>query len=107
MWVKEIHTMSGMNQKLRQGRPVAYFILIGLRDQLKKIPEPSISLNLYSASTHTFTPNSPVRNLNVIFDQSLGFSNHITHLSRSCFMHISATFEESVLCSISKLHLPS
>src|SRR6218665_3845371 len=38
------------------------FILIGPRDQLKKIPDPSISLNLDSASTHTFTPTSPVRN---------------------------------------------
>src|SRR6218665_1727205 len=64
------------------------FILIGLRDQLKKSPDPSISLNLDSASTHTFTPTFPVRNLGVIFDQNLSFSDHITQLSRSCFMHI-------------------
>src|SRR6218665_3094273 len=63
-------------------------LLIGLRDQLKKIPAPSISLNLDSASTHTFTPTSPVRNLGVIFDQNLSFSDHITQLSRSFFMHI-------------------
>src|SRR6218665_3855513 len=63
-------------------------ILIGLRDQLKKIPDPSISLNLDSASTHTFTPTSPVRNLGVIYDQNFSFSDHITQLSRSCFMHI-------------------
>src|SRR6218665_2479899 len=59
------------------------FIPIGIRDQLKKIPDPSISLNLDSASTHTFTPTSPVRNLGVIFDQNLRFSDHITQLSRS------------------------
>ena len=64
------------------------FILIGLRDQLKKILDPSISLNLDSALTHTFTPNSPVPNIGVIFDQNLSFSNHITQLPRSCFMHI-------------------
>src|SRR6218665_1134261 len=64
------------------------FIVIGLREQLKKIPDPSISLNLDSASTHTFTPTSTVQNLGVIFDQNLSFSDHITHLSRSCFMHI-------------------
>src|SRR6218665_1102773 len=64
------------------------FILIGLRDQLKKIPDPSISLDPDSASTHTFTPTSPVRNLGVTFDQNLSFSDHITQLSRSCFMHI-------------------
>src|SRR6218665_150067 len=64
------------------------FLLIGLRDQLKKIPDPSISLNPDSALTHTFTPTSPVRNVGVIFDQNLSFSDHITQLSRSCFMHI-------------------
>src|SRR6218665_512599 len=63
-------------------------ILIGLRDQLKKIPDPSISLNPDSASTHTFTPTSLVRNFGVIFDQNLIFSDHITQLSLSCFMHI-------------------
>src|SRR6218665_1262078 len=64
------------------------FILIGLHDQLKKIPDPTIFLSPDSASTHTFTPTSPVRNLGVIFDQNLSFLDHITQLSRSCFMHI-------------------
>src|SRR6218665_391978 len=63
-------------------------ILIGLRDQLKKIRDPSISLSLDSVSTHAFTPTSPVRKLGVIFDPNLSFSDHITQLSRSCFMHI-------------------
>src|SRR6218665_1552218 len=63
------------------------FLLIGLQNQLKKIPDPSISFNPDSASTHTFTPTSPVRNLGVIFDQNRSFSDHITQLSRFCFMH--------------------
>src|SRR6218665_566335 len=63
------------------------FIVIGLGEQPKKITDPSISLNLDSASTHTFTPTSTVQNLGVIFDQNLIFSDHITHLSHSCFMH--------------------
>src|SRR6218665_776318 len=75
------------------------FLLIGLRDQLHKIPDPSISLNPNSASTHTFTPTSPVCNLGVIFDQNLSFSDHITQLSRSCFMHI-RDLREFALCSI-------
>src|SRR6218665_844077 len=37
---------------------------------------------------HTFTPTSPVRNSGVIFNQNLSFSDHITQLSRSCFIHI-------------------
>src|SRR6218665_99000 len=66
------------------------FLLIDLRDQLKKVPEPYISINPDSASTHACicTPTSPVRNLGVIFDQNLSFSDHITQPSRSCFMHI-------------------
>src|SRR6218665_1007466 len=64
------------------------FILIGLREQLMNIPDPSISLNLENASIHTFTKNSSVCNLCVIFDKNLSFSNHITRLTRICFMHI-------------------
>ena len=83
--VKQISTW--MTSNLRCLNPSkTKFILIGLRDQLKKIPDPSTFLSLDSALTHTFTPTSPVRNLAVIFDQS--FSDHITQLSRSCFMHI-------------------
>ena len=47
-------------------------------------PDPSISFNLDPTSTHTFSPTSPVRNLDVIFDQNLSFSDHITYISRSC-----------------------
>src|SRR6218665_479545 len=50
------------------------FILIGLRDQFKKIPDPSISLNLDSASSllvHAYprpSPNSPyARSQNCIY----------------------------------------
>src|SRR6218665_2204051 len=32
--------------------------------------------------------DAPVRNLGVTFDPHLSFSNHISNLSRSCFMHI-------------------
>src|SRR5678815_4080884 len=41
-----------------------------------------------SSSSLTFTSDAPVRNLGVTFDPHLSFSNHITNLSRSCFMHI-------------------
>ena len=63
------------------------FILIGLRDQLKK-SQTIFSHNLDSASTNKFIANSPVRNLDVIFDQNLSVSDHITYLPRSCLMHI-------------------
>ena len=63
------------------------FILLCLRYQLNKIPDPSISLNLDSASTHTFTPTSPVRNLGVIFDQNLSFSDHSHHSALSLLFH--------------------
>src|SRR6218665_1081362 len=55
--------------------------------QIKKIPDSSIRLSNNSSST-TFISDAPVRNLGVTFDPHLSFSNHITNLSRSCFMHI-------------------
>src|SRR6218665_1063948 len=63
------------------------FIIIGLPAQIKKIPYPSIHLSNNSSST-SFTSDAPVRNLGVTFDPHLSFSNHISNLSRSCFMHI-------------------
>src|SRR6218665_946635 len=63
------------------------FIIIGLPAQIKKIPDSSIRLSNNSSST-TFISDAPVRNLGVTFDPRLSFSNHISNLSRSCFMHI-------------------
>ena len=63
------------------------FIILGLPDQIRKIPDPSIHLSTNSSS-HAFTSDSPVRNLGITFDPHLSFSNHISNLSRSCFMHI-------------------
>src|SRR6218665_269346 len=81
--------------------------IVDLREQLKKIPDPSISLNLDSVSTHTFTPTSTVQNLGAIcFTKTLAFpiTSLIFPALASCISRISATFEESALCSISKLH---
>src|SRR6218665_1259490 len=63
------------------------FIIIGLPAQIKKIPDPSIHLSDNSSST-CFTSDAAVRNLGVTFDPHLSFSNHISNLSRSCFIHI-------------------
>src|SRR6218665_643368 len=63
------------------------FIIKGLSAQIKKIPDHSIHLSNNSSST-TFTSDTPVRNLSVTFDPHLSFSNYISNLSRSCFMHI-------------------
>src|SRR6218665_275335 len=63
------------------------FIIIGLLAQIKKIPDPSTHLSNHSSST-TFTSDAPVHNFGVTFDPHLSFSNHISKLYRSCFMHI-------------------
>src|SRR6218665_3299986 len=42
----------------------------------------------YNSSSTSFTSDASVRNLGVTFDPHLSFSNHISNLSRSCFMHI-------------------
>src|SRR6218665_3236389 len=63
------------------------FIIIGLPAQIKKIPDSSIRLSNNSSFT-TFISDASVRNLGVTFDPHLSFSNHISNVSRSCFMHI-------------------
>src|SRR6218665_3471777 len=83
------------------------FIFICLREQLKKIPDPFISLNLDSTSTHTSTPTSPVRNLGVIFNQNLDFSDHIIHLSNSCFMHIRPMLDLKTASTIATFIVPA
>ena len=62
------------------------FLIIGLHvpAQMKKLYDPSIHL---SNNSSTFTSDAPVSNLGVTFDPDLSFSNHISNLSRSYFMH--------------------
>jgi hypothetical protein len=56
-----------------------------LTDRIKKIPDPSIRLSTYSSS-HTVTSDSNVRKLGITFHPH--FSNQISNLSCSCFMHV-------------------
>ena len=60
------------------------FMLIGLRQQISKISNPSLSL----PSNHPITPTDSVRNLGFIFDSSLTFSKRISSLSSACNHHI-------------------
>src|SRR6218665_2200557 len=46
------------------------------------------TLPTLNSSSSSFPSDAPVRNLGVTFDPHLFFSNHISNLSRSCFMHI-------------------
>jgi len=52
------------------------FLLIGLKQQLSKIQDCSLT------TTHS------ARNLDFIFDKHLTFSDQITALSKSCYYHI-------------------
>ena len=60
------------------------FLLIGLRQQLAKIPEPSLTL---SDST-IVSPASSARNLGFIIDPHLNFTDQVSSVTRSCFYHI-------------------
>src|SRR6218665_3972157 len=52
-------------------------------------PRLLISIRLSNnSSVTTFISDAHVRNLGVTFDPQLSFSNHISNLSRSCFMQI-------------------
>ena len=60
------------------------FLLIGLPTQLAKIDNPSLSM----PSSTSIKPVASARNLGVIFDSNLSFSDHISNISKTCFAHI-------------------
>ena len=60
------------------------YMLIGLRPQISKISNPSLSLPLNHPITHT----DSARNLGFILDSSLTFSKQISSLSSACNYHI-------------------
>src|SRR6218665_2662777 len=66
---------------------ISLYTYVGVHDVCVYVPDSSIRLSNNSSST-TFISDAPVRNLGVTFDPHLSFSNHISNLSRSCFMHI-------------------
>jgi hypothetical protein len=78
------------------------FLLIGLPQQLKKINSPTIHL----PNGVTLSPVTSARNLGVIFDSNLTFSQHIASLSKSCFYHIRdlrrirSTIDYTTACTI-------
>src|SRR6218665_2536236 len=62
------------------------FLIIGLREQLSKLTYSSDLVPTDLTSPELYT--SPVRNLGVIFDKNLTFTDHINKLSQTCYMHI-------------------
>ena len=60
------------------------FLLLGLPYQLAKLQLPKISL----PGNITLCPVNSARNLGVIFDSHLSFSEHSSAISKSCFNHI-------------------
>ena len=78
------------------------FLLIGLPAQLAKIHSPTLTI----PSNSTIQLVSSARNLGVIFDSNLSFSNHISYISKSCFSHIRdlrrirSTLDHKTACTI-------
>src|SRR6218665_3222260 len=72
---------------LNPSKTEVIIIIIGLPAQIKKIPDSSIRLS-NNPSSSTSISDTPVRNLGVTVDAHLSFSNYISNLFRSCFLHI-------------------
>jgi len=75
-------TMSANLLSLNQSK--TGFLLIGLPQQLSKVSDPA----LFMPSNFTITLTNSARNLIVIFDSSLTFIEHISSVSKSCFLSI-------------------
>jgi hypothetical protein len=60
------------------------FMVIGLPKQLSKLDKPSLSM----PDNTILLPVDSARNLGIIFDSNLSFSNQISALTKSCYYHI-------------------
>ena len=60
------------------------FLLIGHPKQLSKLDNPTVLL----PDNVTIAPAKSARNLGVIFDSNLSYSEHISAICKSCFYHI-------------------
>jgi hypothetical protein len=78
------------------------FLIIGLRQQLAKLIHPTISL----PNSVKLCPVKSARNLGVIFDSTLSYSEHISAISKSCFNHIRdlrrlrSSIDQTTACTI-------
>ena len=78
------------------------FLFIGLPAQFAKIHNPTLTIS----SNTTIQPVSSARNLGVIFDSNLSFSDHISYISKYCFYHIRdlqrirSTLDYNTACTI-------
>jgi len=76
------------------------FLLIGLPQQLSTVVDPT----LFMPSNVTVTPTNSARNLGVIFDccsiAQISFSEHISSVSKSCFLSIRDLVEFGTLSTI-------
>jgi len=60
------------------------FLIFGLPQQLSKLNNPTIHL----PNDVILSPVHSARNLGVIFDRNLSFAQHISSISKSCFLNI-------------------
>jgi hypothetical protein len=78
------------------------FLIIGLPQQLSKLNSPSLHL----PDNITLSPVDFARNLGAIFDKNLTFAQHISSVSKACFLNIRDlrrirnTIDHSTACTI-------
>jgi len=81
--------------------PKTEFLIFGLPQQLSKLNNPTIHL----PNNVIFSPVDSARNLGVIFDTNLSSVQHISSISKSCFLNIRDlrrirnTIDQSTACS--------
>ena len=88
--------------------PKTEFLIIGLPQQLSKLNSPTIPL----PNNSTLSPVDFARNLGVIFDKNLSFAQHVSSVSKACFLNIRDlrrirnTVDHSTACTIatSRIH---
>ena len=78
------------------------FLIIGLPQQLSELNSPTIHL----PNTINLSPVDSARNLGIIFDKNLTFAQHISSVSKACFLNIRdlrrirQTIDHATACTI-------
>jgi len=78
------------------------FLNFGLPQQLSKLNNPTI----HPPNNVILSPDDSARNIGVIFDKNLSFVQHISSISKSCFLNfrdlrrIRNTIDQTTACTI-------
>jgi len=90
------HNVTHLENFLSLNPSKTEFLIFGLPQQLSKLNNPTIHL----PNNVILSPVDSARNLGVIFEKNLSFAQHISSISKSCFLNICNTIDQIIAWTI-------